>query len=118
MEVIKSLWLRDVSRHSIISWYNVILRKMKIRGSLKVLNKRNKVDKSWGIIRFVSLMQQHQRRMTLVLENLYMDGEEFWVRVIFFKKKKKLDCWLIDGFTIKVFWNDSNLDYKRGTSEA
>ena len=25
---------------------------------------------------------------------------------------------LIDGFIIKVFWKDSNLDYKRGKSEA
>ena len=27
-------------------------------------------------------------------------------------------CRLIDGFIIKVFWKDSNLDYKRGKSEA
>ena len=61
-------------------------------------------------------MQQHQRRMTLVLKNLYiMDGEAFWVRVIL---KILMDCRLIDGFIIKVFGKDSNLDYKRGTSEV
>ena len=29
-----------------------------------------------------------------------------------------MDCRLIDGFIIKVFRKDSNLDYKRGTSEV
>ena len=61
-------------------------------------------------------MQQHQWRMTLVLKNLYiMDGEAFWVRVIL---KILMDCRLIDGFIIKVFWKNLNVDYKRGTSEA
>ena len=53
--------------------------------------------------------------MSIVDGNIFTNGEEF--RVEWFRKIL-MDCRLIDNFIIEVFRNDSNMKYKRDTSEA